>query len=219
MKRLVAFGDSYTYGDGLADCWVKHSSDNYTSGNVCSQYAWPALVAKNLGYSVVNSSCSGLSNLGMLHRLLNTVFTENDVCVIMWSFPHRDMIFNKNYMPHIANFNTNRDYTNRTTHVGSWMDDDLTKYWMLTHNNTDLLIRSWLHIHHANLYLDSLNIPHYNFFINYGQLKSHKPSYIKIPFADILVERYIDRALDGDHPGPLSQERMAKEITLLIDHL
>jgi len=207
MNKIVAFGDSYTYGHGLDDCWV-----NNNPGNICSSYAWPAVLAKNLDYSVVNSSGPGLSNMAILHRILNTKFDKNSVCIIMWSFPSRDMIFNKNYMPHISMFNTNRDYTNRVTHVGNWMNDDVTTNWMLAHNNTDLVMRSWLHIHHANLYLSSLNIKHYNFFINYSQLKSHKPSYVDIPFKDIHVERFIDKALDDDHPGIKTQERIATDI-------
>jgi hypothetical protein len=221
MKRLIAFGDSYTYGHGLEDCWVKDEfkNDTYTVGNVYSQYSWPSLVAKTLGYELVNNSEPGLSNLGMLHKLLNTMFTNNSVCVIMWSYPFRDMIFDKTYIPSMELMTKKIDHTNRITHIGSWVGGDLTNNWMMTHNNTDLVMRSWLHIHHANLYLASLNITHYNFFVDYHTLKAHKPAYIKIPFSDIDVQRCLDHALDGNHPGPLTQARIAKDITMLIKDL
>ena len=219
MKKLIAFGDSYTYGHGLIDCWVKNSNNAYIADNLCSQYAWPALVAKELGCEVVNRSSPGFSNLAILHRLLNTSFDQNSMCVIMWSFPFRDMIFDKKYLPHMQIMNKTIDHTNRTAIVGSWMRDELTKNWILTHNSTDLVMRTWLHIHHANLYLDSINMPHYNFFVDYNCIKAHKPSFISIPFKDILAQRFIDKALDGYHPGPLSQERMAKEIAQIIKDL
>jgi hypothetical protein len=99
------------------------------------------------------------------------------------------------------------------------MEDELTKSWMLAHNNTDLVMRSWLHIHHANLYLSSLNIPHYNFFVDYSDYRSHKPIYVHIPFTDIGVQHYLDKACDGNHPGPLTQERMAENIKKAIEIL
>jgi hypothetical protein len=130
----------------------------------------------------------------------------------MWSYYSRDMIFNKKYIPIKELFNRKTDTSGDTTHIGSWTKGGLSKIWMLTHNDTDLIMRSWLQIHHANLYLDSLNVPHYNVFVKYPMYKEYKPKYCNIPFRDINVHHFIDTALDGNHPGPLTQQRIAKDI-------
>jgi len=208
MRTLFAFGDSYTYGHGLEDCIFA----NNMPGPDSSKFAWPAVLGEELGYKIDNRSQPGLSNLGILHKILNTNFEENSLCIIMWSVPQRDMIFDKKYIPLRELFNRKKDTSNSVIHIGNWIEDELAKYWMLTHNDTDLKMRSWLHIHHANLYLNSLTIPHYNFFINYPSLREYKPKYCNIPFKDISVQKFIDRALDNNHPGPLTQQRIAKDI-------
>jgi len=210
MKKLFAFGDSYTYGHGLEDCYVLNGNI-YNPGPEPSQLAWPALLGKDLDCEVYNNGAPGASNIAILHRILNTNFTEDSVCVIMWSYPNRDMIFNDNYVPLKALFNRKPDINN-VSHVGSWREDMLSKDWMLTHNATDLIMRSWLHIHHANLFLERLNVPHYNVFAYYTEIKDYKPVYCKIPFKDVYAERFIDYALDGSHPGPLTQVQVAKDI-------
>jgi hypothetical protein len=213
MRTLVAFGDSFTYGHGLIDCWIKNG-DEYTVNSVHSEYAWPSLLANDLKYNMVNRSKPGFSNLAILHRILNTKFDDNSLCVIMWSYPSRDMIFKQHYRHQTEMFSKKIDNDKNTWHVGHWQDSDLSKNWLLTHNNTDLVMRTWFHIHHANLFLESMNIPHYNFFVDYSMIKAYKPMYCNIPFKDITMHDFLflDRALDGSHPGPLTQERMAKDI-------
>jgi hypothetical protein len=211
MSGIIAFGDSYTYGHGLEDCWEKRGNE-YKVGTVHSQYAWPSLLANDLGYDLKNYSHPGSSNLAILHKILNTNLDSNSVCVIMWSYPHRDMIFNKEYIPNRALFNQKTDTNGDATHLGNWMKTGLSKIWMLTHNDTDLIMRTWFQIHHANLYLTSLKIPHYNVFVKYPMIKDYKPAFVKIPFKDIGVHNFLDKALDGDHPGPLTQQRIAKDI-------
>jgi len=211
MKTLFAFGDSFTYGHGLEDCWVKQG-DTYKVGPVHSQYAWPSLLAKDLDYDLKNLSYPGSSNLAILHKILNTNFDANSICIIMWSYPYRDMIFNKNYIPIKALFNQKTGTNNDASHLGNWMTDELSKLWMLTHNNIDLIMRTWFHIHHANLYVASLKIPHYNLFVDYPMIRGYKSTFIKIPFRDIGVEKFIDKALDDCHPGPLTQQKIAKDI-------
>ena len=43
-------------------------------------------------------------------------------------------------------------------------------------------------------------------------IKDYKPVFVKIPFRDIGVHNFLDKALDGNHPGPLTQQRIAKDI-------
>ena len=109
-------------------------------------------------------------------------------------------------------FNKSPHNVNKIINVGNWIEDEISKNWMLAHNDTDLIMRSWFNIHHANLFFEKLKVPHYNVFVNYPMLEKHKPMYCKIPFRDISVQHFIDNALDGNHPGPLTQQRIAKDI-------
>ena len=210
MREIIAFGDSYTYGHGLEDCWVKQG-DNSHVGSIHSQYSWPTLLAKDLVFNLKNYSQPGMSNLAILHKILNTNYNDNSICIIMWSYHTRDMIFNDNYLPNKQLF-TKKPETYDVTPVGGWIKTSLSKFWTLTHNNTDLIMRTWFHIHYANLYLASLKIPHYNLFVHYPMIKDYKPAFVKIPFKDIGVHNFIDKALDDNHPGPLTQQRIAKDI-------
>lgn len=213
MKEIIAFGDSYTYGHGLEDCWIQSSNG---VGLVHSQYSWPTLLANDLGYDLKNYSLPGMSNLAILHRILNTNYNDNSICVIMWSYHSRDMIFSDKYQPNKHLF-AKKSETDEIIPVGGWIKNTLSKIWMLTHNNTDLIMRTWFHIHYANLYLASLKIPHYNLFVNYPMIQDYKPAFVKIPFKDIGVHNFLDKALDGNHPGPLTQQRIAKDIKECLD--
>ena len=53
MDRLVAFGCSNTYGEGLPDCWVDKNGDPSRTkagfhGPKPSKLAWPRLMANNM---------------------------------------------------------------------------------------------------------------------------------------------------------------------------
>ena len=74
MKTLLAVGDSFTYGDELAD----------------PAQAWPYLLAKSLGYQATNLGLSGCSNASILRRTLEQLAVNNyDLVVIGWTLPGR----------------------------------------------------------------------------------------------------------------------------------
>ena len=97
MARLVAFGASYTYGDGLPD--------TFPNDNKPSSLAWPGILADNLNLECVNMSSQGAGNKKIWHDILNFKFKPNDIVFILWAFPNRYTIFNskskfKNLNPH-----------------------------------------------------------------------------------------------------------------------
>lgn len=203
--KLVTFGCSITYGHGLADCVV----NKFEPGKVPSKYAWPQIVADHLGLSLDNQSRPGASNLEILHKILNYKFKETDYVVVMWTFSNRDYIFgNKNLITQKQS----------GTQVGSWQTGSLLDSWVAVHSESDLATRTWLNVHHANLFLKSMNIPVYNFFVSLKYLKKYKQSFVAVPYSNIKVEKLeeIDKALDNLHPGPKSHIAIAGKIIKVL---
>ena len=83
-KRVISFGDSFTFGNDLADCQEGTSS----SPAVSSKLTWPALIAKyhNLRYECL--AYPGIGNLRILESLLNAD-VKDSICIINWSWIDR----------------------------------------------------------------------------------------------------------------------------------
>ena len=86
MRRLVAFGCSFTYGVGLE----------------ARSEAWPIQVGKSLGYKVENIGIPGASNLEILTNILRFKFNSTDVIVIMWTVPYRELVFTKKWWEQVG---------------------------------------------------------------------------------------------------------------------
>ena len=90
MSRLIAFGDSFTYGHGLADCHVPVK--NWAGPNP-SKFAWPQVLGDMLGLEVVNKAICGSSNVQILKEILNFEdFVSYDTVIVGWTFNMRDCI-------------------------------------------------------------------------------------------------------------------------------
>jgi hypothetical protein len=111
IGRLVAFGDSVTYGQGMEDC----NEPNFAPGPIPSRFAWPQLLADKLNIQVINNSLSGISNLHMLWRILNFEFQPNDICVVQWTHFGRTPLTRLTY-----------EYNDK-----EWLADDYNKATML----------------------------------------------------------------------------------------
>jgi hypothetical protein len=195
MPRLVAFGCSYTYGHGLADCYI----DPNKSGPSPSKYAWPNLLANMLGLEVVNCSNPGASNIHILWKLLNFEFTDDDLCVIMWTHFGREPFSNLKY--NSANIN----WDNYESNVIKTLPE-LSK--------ENIVIRNIIHMHHGYLHLTSKNIKHL-FITGPSDILLYELPDIKIPtlMKDISINQStVDKALDGMHPGPYSHMNIAKQL-------
>jgi hypothetical protein len=195
MSRLVTFGCSYTYGHGLEDCHIEPKSP----GPSPSKYAWPNLLGQMLGLDVVNCSNPGASNIHILWKLLNFDFTDDDLCVIMWSHFGREPFSNLKYD------SGNIDWDNYETNVVKSLP-------MLSREN--IVIRNIINIHHGYLHLTNKNIKHL-FIIGPPDALMYKLPVMKIPtlMTDIHVKKsLIDLALDGMHPGPNTHMSIAKQL-------
>jgi hypothetical protein len=91
MSRLIAFGCSFTYGQGLPDCKIGENWSDFA--NTPSLLSWPFLLGKKLDIPTINKGVPGASNTEILYHILNFEFEPRDKVVIMWSLPNRDVYF------------------------------------------------------------------------------------------------------------------------------
>jgi len=100
MKRLVAYGDSWTVGEGcnreIEDTLSKHEKIIYQKEN-----SWVKLLSDQLNMPYENYGISGNPNNKIFNQIVDDVksgtTTKNDLVVVMWSSSLRDYL---PFMPH-----------------------------------------------------------------------------------------------------------------------
>jgi hypothetical protein len=198
MSRLVAFGCSFTYGHGLEDCVA---SDGIGAGPVPSKFSWPSILADKMNLDCDNQAVCGLSNLGIVDKILNYSFNKDDMIIIMWTFFERDLLW--------LSKNQKLDLT-----VG--IDTEILNAWAITHGIVDRRMRTWYNIHHVYSYLKSINANFYFLhvnqepeFINLKPVWANNINFLPTKFRDF---RHFPLAADGKHPGTKSHNFMASHI-------
>lgn len=208
MSRLITFGCSHTYGHGLEDCFLE---DN-RPGPIPSKLAWPNHLGNMLGRETVNMSRPGASNLEILCNILRFDFQDTDIVVTLWTDYARDLMFIPYPTgPHGLGFMP----------IGSWMtlkDDGVdVESWLKVHTDYDLYVRTLISINHAAVYLQNKKIKNTNFSTSQLNPSYKRPDFLKTDnlstaeLWNIMFSLY-DRALDGGHPGPIAQQKLAEEI-------
>jgi hypothetical protein len=197
-KRLVTFGCSFTFGHSLPDCIEVEQSWTQSS-----KYAWPEIVANKLNYYCVNESNCGASNLEILYRILNFKFDKDDTVVIMWTMPPRDILFQKSGQPF--------------KQLGLWLTDKISKKWAVSVNEYDYIQRTWLYIHHAELYFKSLNLDYIHY--PYPKIMTDVKSQINLEIDNLYLGGVDeqDKAVDGLHPGIKTHNYIADRIFNIIN--
>jgi len=84
MSRLIAFGDSFTFGNDLSD-W-----DNHTP----SRSTWPALLAEHLNLDYKCLAEPGSSNSSISRQVLSFEFQPDDFVILNWTWINRWDFFN-----------------------------------------------------------------------------------------------------------------------------
>ena len=128
MSRLVAFGCSVTYGHGLEDCIA---SDGIGAGSIPSKFSLPSILADKMNLDCDNRAVCGLSNLGIVDKILNYSFNEDDMIIIMWTFFERDLLW--------ISKNQKLDLT-------GGIDTEILNAWAITHSIVDMRMRAWYNI-------------------------------------------------------------------------
>jgi hypothetical protein len=204
MARLIAFGDSFTYGHGLDDCHIPPG----LAGPTPSKLAWPNILGDMLDFEVVNKAKPGHSNIQILRDILSFDFLPTDTIIVGWTYPERDYIFKKNILGIDMSFK-----------ISPWIEDKtIIKKWLSIHTELDLSIRAGLHIHHADCFLKTKQIKQYHFCAHRNILTT-TPEFTITPenFLNTKILPRMDKGLDNSHPGPESHRQAAKNLYKIIN--
>src|SRR6056297_1465073 len=98
MSRLITFGCSHTYGQGLSDCRV----NTYEPGPTPSKFAWPQVLADKLNLECVNMSEPGTSPKRNWYSITNFDFNEDDIVIVKWPNPNKTCIIKEDKIEHLA---------------------------------------------------------------------------------------------------------------------
>lgn len=206
MSRLITFGCSFTYGQGLPDCKIGNNITKFAS--TPSDHSWPVILSKLLNVEVVNKGIPGASNLEILFHILSFDFKQDDTVVIMWSLPDRDLYFNS-----VKGLKPFRQ-------LGNWLlnRNKFEEEWFKNINFKDNCVKSWLHIHHADLYLQALNLKYIHYPIIPHLLEEYKPNFIK-HINNFYTDGFVDcdKGDDNSHPGLKSHIETAKQIYKILN--
>ncbi len=187
MSRLIVFGCSSTYGQGLEDC--------PTGEEPPSKLAWPYIVAEKLKLECVNTSTCGAPNKKILLQILEFPFQKDDRVIVLWSFHHRGYIFQNSKKAEIMSINK-----------------ESSKDFYMLHTEYDMCVDMSLYMDHAEKYLDSQSIKNSHFYFDltmYSHVSSKKniinvnAKYVSYP------DLQVDRAMDKIHIGPKSHQNVA----------
>jgi hypothetical protein len=185
MTRLVVFGCSSSYGQGLLDC--------PTGNEPPSRLSWPSILASKLNLDCVNYSKCGAPNKQILLKLLNSELIENDLVVILWSFAHRGYILenSKDAKPILV-------------------QDKYSEEFYKIHTEYDMCVDTAIYMHYAKLYLNSKNIKNYQYYFDRTIQLNDTSSLVPITAEYLNYNTLtIDMAWDNIHLGPNSHKKIA----------
>lgn len=166
---LFFFGDSYTYGSGLRDCFDK---DNCV-GPVHSQWAFPTLVAATMNLPYKNLGIPGASNQQIFQSIRVSNIKPDDVAIICWTYWHRNYAFTADGQKQISVYSK-----------------DCEPFYAI-YDNTALHYTNLLTIEHTNLWLRHKSIPSLNFSIKDQDCKQANAYML-----DFMERHAVDRTLD-----------------------
>lgn len=211
MDRLVAFGCSNTYGQGLEDCyWEDYEPNNETEKFYPSKLAWPQLVADKLEISCHNASICGASNKLLMHQIISFPFLETDTVVIMWTHLDRYSLL-RNDISDYRYWADESNYKHRT--IGPWNKNVRDKnYYKFIYDEDDHRIMSNHYINYTNLHLEKLNIS----VLHTTCIDTRHNSNVLHPLIfdvqhEELRHKY-PKSLDQSHPGPEAHQEIANRI-------
>jgi hypothetical protein len=210
-KRLVTFGCSNTYGQGLKDC----SEPDLRAGPLPSKFAWPQLLANHLKLECVNMSEPGASNKQLWWKTVNFEFEPTDLVIYAATFVNRELVL--------------EDDTDDYKNIGMWKDiaspkrSKMFMKWVALSNSNKLWeYQSYVHLDHAYqhaLRQGAKTVLHYKH--REDTYEHDLPDWVTFKWQnEALFKRAIpdDRTLCG-HSGHKSHVLIALQVKRLIKRL
>lgn len=216
MSRLIAFGDSSTKGEGLKDVWDRRIQETrYHTDLLWSRKSWPQLLADRLNMTCVNLAQGGMGNREIAKHCWEFQFQPTDTVCILWTFSER-MYIHAHSLARPLGPNKRRLREPGLRASISWAKKgkfkDLYKHWT-TNPDRDLetvmyadLIYHWL----------TQRVAHTANFIYVPLLTSEFTMPEHTPLIEHDFLHMLDRAEDGGHPGPLTQQSWADQFYKVI---
>lgn len=146
IKKLWAFGDSYTFGHDLSDCpSIKDPTP--------SQLSYAALVAKELGYEYECKANGYYANNAIARTVIENInnIDQNDIVLIMWTFPVRREFMLEDGLRTISQ----KDDHEFAKHYIKYAD--LSDHWMIKQSLKDIYLTQELLCDHRYLFLSSVS--------------------------------------------------------------
>jgi len=193
MSKLIAFGDSITYGFAL---------DDNLNIEKPSIYAWPNLVAKELNLEVINLGQPGASNKEIWYNIINySDFSSNNTVIINWNTAQRFCFFDE-------------DGTKRLGMSTRYADKRATDiFYKNFYSENDLWLDTNLRINHAQNFLDQKGVNVYHSFTSGPSFRLTSWNNKCIIIGNSMFEyRENDKALDGTHPGKNAHKLYAQSL-------
>lgn len=213
-NRLVAFGCSYTYGEGLPDCLDTFNNPN-TPMPQPSQLSWASVLAEKLNLECLNKAVCGASNKEIQHTILGEKLHKDDTVVILWTHNDRSCILKPDGNPDqfIPSYTEKR----RGNPPGRRDLNKLYYYYFWDEYNTKC--ETFVAIDHTYRYLTGLGIKVYNFTLRREKNKisselKNLPTWFSVPLTNFSV--IDDIAPDGTHPGIAASADMAEQAYAII---
>jgi hypothetical protein len=212
--RFIAFGCSFTYGEGLADCVSKNRQ---WAGPNPSEMAWAALLAKQYNYELVNCSKPGTSNYHIAHQIQSFDWQKDDVALILFTFFHRYTIFDSGILP--------MNITPHDVNVHSKMHRAKAFYELF--DNEHLVLNDTLSIDSTFYCLSYHQVPVIASFVGdiqretyleHTRVKDNK--WLNLISKNDFLKHKVDIGLDkGEHPGPETHRLFAESLVDDIDNV
>jgi len=204
MSRLITFGCSYTYGTGLPDCknFLFDKLHNFKP----SKMGWAHKLSEKLDMSLVNESFPGSSNTEIMYNILKYNYKKDDVVVIMWTHYVRDMLFSFSYK-----------YPLFRDRLGPWAKTHKERKWAEYLSEKDYAMKSWFHIHHADLHLQKQEVKYIHYPATPKELEKYQLDFIDIKNYHNDGIDYVDKASDDMHPGVESNKILADKMYRILN--
>jgi hypothetical protein len=145
MKKLWAFGDSYTFGHELSDCPTNVET-------VPSQRSYAGLIANEMGYEYRCKAIGYYANNSIARTVIENINTidKNDIVLVMWTFPIRREFMLDDGLLTIAR----EDDHEFAKHYIKYAN--LDNQWMIKQSLKDIYLTQELLRNHRYLFLSSV---------------------------------------------------------------